>query len=98
MSAEPVKFILITLMESVLSLEKSGSPSFCPLCGENNLCGNLSPNNNAADCWCVDSAISFPDSLLKQVSDVAKNNACICKACALSHQLEGDNSTKQNNG
>ncbi|GAC21167.1 cysteine-rich CWC family protein [Paraglaciecola arctica] len=59
----------------------------CPVCGENNFCGNLSPSNKDEACWCMDSAISFPDSLLNQVSDADKNKKCICKACALKHQL-----------
>jgi hypothetical protein len=73
-----------------LGLEKNGTPNFCPLCGENNSCGNLSANNQGEDCWCVDSAISFPDSLLSQVSDADKNKACICKTCALRHKLHGE--------
>jgi hypothetical protein len=71
----------------VLSLDKNSIGSNCPLCGENNACGNLSSNNNSETCWCMDSAITFPDSLLSQVSDADKNNKCICKACALSHKL-----------
>lgn len=59
----------------------------CPLCGENNFCGNLSPNNKDKACWCMDSSMKFPDSLLMQVTDADKNKNCICKACALSYKL-----------
>jgi len=62
----------------------------CPLCGENNACGNLSPSNKGEACWCMDSAISFADSLLSQVSEADKNQACICKACALGLTLPSD--------
>lgn len=79
-------------MESVLNVKKSSTPSDCPLCGENNFCGNLSANNNGESCWCADSAITFPDSLLRQVSDVDKNKACICKACALAHKSDRNKS------
>lgn len=76
-----------------MSLDKSSISDYCPLCRQNNLCGNLSSSNNAATCWCVDSSITFPDSLLSQISDADINKACICKACALSHKLEIDKST-----
>jgi hypothetical protein len=69
-----------------VSFNKSSTPNLCPLCGENNACGNLSANKSAKDCWCVDSSITFADSLLSQVSDADKNKSCICKACAVSHQ------------
>jgi hypothetical protein len=77
-------------LESVLSLEKNTTANQCPLCGENNFCGNLSPSKKGEACWCTNSAITFPDRLLSQVSDVDKNKKCICKACALSHKLHGE--------
>ncbi|PKG97225.1 cysteine-rich CWC family protein [Paraglaciecola sp. MB-3u-78] len=76
-----------------MNIQKSSTPSRCPLCGENNVCGNLSANNNGEGCWCMDNSISFPDSLLNQVTDADKNTSCICKACALSHKPERDKST-----
>lgn len=82
------EFTPIILLEIVLNLENNATQNDCPLCGENNFCGNVSPSDNGAVCWCVDSKITFPDSLLSQVSDVDKNQKCICKACALKHQLE----------
>tara|TARA_R110000751_G_scaffold3930_4_gene18454 strand:+ start:46824 stop:46976 length:153 start_codon:yes stop_codon:yes gene_type:complete len=39
----------------------------------------------------MDSAISFPDSLLSQVADADKNTSCICQACAVNHQMFSDN-------
>lgn len=71
-----------------MNLEKNTTPSYCPLCGENNYCGNLSPSDNGEACWCVDRSITFSDCLLSQVSDADKNNVCICKACALKHKSE----------
>lgn len=78
-----------------MSQEKSTTPSNCPLCGQNNFCGNLSPNNNGEACWCADSSITFPDGLLNQVANTDKNKACICKACALSHKEKSNKSTEQ---
>lgn len=75
-----------------MSIEKSYLPNRCPLCGENNFCGNLSSSNKDQACWCMDSAITFPDSLLNQVPDVDKNKSCICKACANGHNLAKDQS------
>ncbi|WP_366939237.1 cysteine-rich CWC family protein [uncultured Paraglaciecola sp.] len=85
---------IINFIESVLSLEKSTTPNRCPLCGENNFCGNLSPSEKGAACWCMDSAITFPDSLLCQVLNADKDKKCICKACAQSHNLDSDNSSQ----
>lgn len=56
----------------------------CPLCNEPNNCGNLSSNNEA--CWCMDKNVMFPESLLRQVVDSAKNKACICQACTYKHK------------
>jgi hypothetical protein len=70
-----------------LIFEKNTLSNNCPLCGQNNFCGNLLPNNNGEAWGCIDSSITFPDSLLSQVTEVDKNKVCICKTCALSHQL-----------
>ena len=67
--------------------EKYITPENCPLCGNNNYCGNLSSSDNKA-CWCRDNKVQFPGSLLSQVSDADKNKACICKTCALSHNSD----------
>ncbi|MCJ8169670.1 cysteine-rich CWC family protein [Atopomonas sediminilitoris] len=58
----------------------SNSPARCPLCGQNNHCGNL--NDSTEPCWCADASVSFSDSLLRQVPEAERNKACICKACA----------------
>lgn len=71
-----------------MNLEKNTTPINCPWCGENNFCGNLLPSDNGEACWCADSAITFPDGLLSQVSDVDKNKVCLCKACALKHKYD----------
>ena len=71
-----------------MSLEKDTILSHCPLCGKNNLCGNISPNNNGEACWCMDNSLTFSDDLLSQVSNADKNKVCICKACALSHKTD----------
>jgi hypothetical protein len=67
--------------------EEYVSPENCPICGENNHCGNLS-SDNESKCWCASNDITFSDSLLKKVSNAAKNISCICKACALKHKQE----------
>jgi len=71
-----------------LSREESIAPENCPLCGNNNYCGNLSSVDNSKACWCTDIKMTFPDSLLNQVPDPDKNRACICKACALGHKAD----------
>ena len=73
-----------------MNLDKNTTPNRCPLCGEHNFCGNLSPSSKGEACWCTDSSIPFSDSLLSQVSDADKNKTCICQACTLSHKLGSD--------
>jgi len=36
---------------------------------------------NAPPCWCT--RVHFSAGLLQQVSEAAKNKACICQRCAL---------------
>ncbi|XPF95254.1 cysteine-rich CWC family protein [Colwellia sp. RE-S-Sl-9] len=62
------------------------SVSNCPLCNKPNNCGNLLKSNKP--CWCMDEIIDFPESLLNQVVDIAKNKTCICKSCALKHKQD----------
>ncbi|WOH37652.1 cysteine-rich CWC family protein [Thalassotalea fonticola] len=75
-----------------MNQEEYVSPEDCPLCGENNHCGNLSSGKNNK-CWCANNDITFPESLLSKVSNVAKNKSCICKACALKHKQDINKST-----
>lgn len=71
-----------------MNKEEYVNPGVCPLCSKPNCCGSLLDSSKA--CWCMDQDISFPDSLLNQVVDTAKNKACICEACALKHQSKSD--------
>jgi len=64
------------------------NPTKCPLCGKLNHCGMASAENTGQPCWCMSSDIAFPNSLLTQVDNAAKNKACICRECALEHQHE----------
>ncbi|PCM44033.1 cysteine-rich CWC family protein [Marinobacter sp. ANT_B65] len=67
-----------------MNKEEYVNPENCPLCNKPNHCGCLA--NSSKPCWCMDEEITFPDSLLNQVVDAAKNKACICKPCALKHK------------
>jgi len=60
-------------------------PTICPLCGKNNRCGMAQSSGNDQPCWCMSGEFSFPDSLLNEVTDAAKNKACICRECASRH-------------
>ncbi|MBL4898958.1 MAG: cysteine-rich CWC family protein [Colwellia sp.] len=62
-------------------------PNICPLCNQSNHCGNISPCDSNQGCWCSEQVIEFPETLLKQIPSNAKNKACICKACTLSHNV-----------
>lgn len=58
-------------------------PNLCPVCQQDNRCGNIASGGSGASCWCRSPEITFSDSLLNQVPDVAKGKACICRSCAL---------------
>lgn len=66
-----------------MNKEEYVSANDCPLCNKPNHCGNLLKSNKP--CWCMDENIEFPDNLVAQVAEAAKNKACICKSCALKH-------------
>ena len=55
----------------------------CPLCNQDNRCGNIASCDNKAICWCSSPEINFTDALLKQIPKDAKGKACVCKRCAL---------------
>ncbi|WP_332873982.1 cysteine-rich CWC family protein [Amphritea pacifica] len=57
-------------------------PHLCPLCHQDNRCGNLSSCGSDASCWCRSPDISFPQTLLDRVPEEAKGRACICRSCA----------------
>ncbi|HLF10221.1 MAG TPA: cysteine-rich CWC family protein [Gammaproteobacteria bacterium] len=48
----------------------------CPLCGEPNACALAA---GSTPCWC--SSVAFPATVIAAVSDDAKNEACVCRAC-----------------
>ncbi|MEP1447665.1 MAG: cysteine-rich CWC family protein [Paraglaciecola sp.] len=77
-----------------MNTENSAAANLCPLCGENNSCGQLlvDVNNATTDkaCWCMDSAIAFPASLLSKLPEADKQKACICKTCVLRYQMYSD--------
>ncbi|WP_201356374.1 cysteine-rich CWC family protein [Amphritea japonica] len=55
-------------------------PNLCPICQQDNRCGNIASCGADESCWC--SEITFPEGVLNQVPDEAKGMACICKSCA----------------
>ncbi|WP_134703548.1 cysteine-rich CWC family protein [Ammoniphilus sp. YIM 78166] len=55
----------------------------CPLCGQENRCGNLA--QTTAPCWC--SKESFPQELLDSVPGEWVRKACICKRCLEEYKL-----------
>ena len=58
------------------------TPSRCPLCQKENACNG----EDIANCWCNDTSITFPQSILDQVPESSKGLACICFECAIKHQ------------
>lgn len=77
-----------------MSKENSTAANLCPLCGEDNSCGQRFVNANNATpvkaCWCMDITIAFPASLLNTVPEADKGKTCICKACVLRYQKYSD--------
>ncbi|MGK0443485.1 MAG: hypothetical protein ACJA1U_000410 [Bermanella sp.] len=63
--------------------EKSAvDPLLCPLCEQQNHCGNLGAGESEKTCWCNNPDIQFPKALLDQVSVDKKGKACVCQQCA----------------
>lgn len=62
------------------------NPQLCPICQQDNRCGNLLSCGSDKSCWCSSSEIQFSEKLLNQIPNEVKNKACICKACALAHK------------
>ena len=58
------------------------APSLCPLCHQDNACNG----EDIANCWCNDTSITFPQSVLDQVPKQAKGLACICMQCVRKYQ------------
>ncbi|MEP7244366.1 MAG: cysteine-rich CWC family protein [Gammaproteobacteria bacterium] len=58
-------------------------PRRCPLCGKSNECGMESGQGTGkAACWCFTRTI--PESVLEQIPADARDQACVCSACASS--------------
>ncbi|MGJ8693339.1 MAG: cysteine-rich CWC family protein [Thalassotalea sp.] len=64
---------------------ESINPNLCPICQQDNRCGNLAACSSDESCWCTAPDISFSEQLLQLVPSAGKNKACICKACALAN-------------
>ncbi|MFC4302581.1 cysteine-rich CWC family protein [Cohnella boryungensis] len=54
-------------------------PGKCPLCGQNNACGNLAELPPHGSCWC--SSVVFPPELFDELPEELRNKACVCKDC-----------------
>lgn len=58
-------------------------PEVCPLCGQANQCAmeiERATGRKQPPCWCTQA--SFSAELLARLPDSARNQACICAACA----------------
>ncbi|MGL6259823.1 cysteine-rich CWC family protein [Vibrio sp. WXL103] len=54
----------------------------CPICQQDNRCGQPKTQGCGDQCWCFDQNIKFPEALLDQVPQDQKGIACICQSCA----------------
>jgi hypothetical protein len=52
-------------------------PSRCVLCGANNGCGLAAGKST---CWCFE--VKIDPEILEQIPEEAKNDVCLCRACA----------------
>ena len=68
--------------------KKSKEAFVCPLCQQNNACGNLAIADNSQSCWCNNPSIRLPKALLETVPEALRGKACICQTCALSYQSD----------
>ncbi|OYT88767.1 MAG: hypothetical protein CFE43_20790 [Burkholderiales bacterium PBB3] len=58
-------------------------PEVCPLCSQPNQCAmeiERATGQKQPPCWCTQA--SFSAELLARIPDAARNQACICAACA----------------
>jgi hypothetical protein len=53
------------------------NPKICPICHNNNHCGNEA---GLQTCWCRN--FSFPDGIFKLVTE---HKACICRECLMKY-------------
>jgi hypothetical protein len=58
-------------------------PTRCPICGEPNVCAMEMAKVTGSKpklCWCMDAV--FTPAAMDQVTDAAKDKACVCAKCA----------------
>ena len=53
-------------------------PSKCPLCGKPNQCGIAAGKGT---CWCFSEKV--PETVLDQVPEAVRDEACVCEWCAV---------------
>lgn len=61
----------------------SPNPALCPLCGQGNQCAmevEKATGQKQPPCWCTQ--VAFDADLLARIPPEARNQACICPACA----------------
>ena len=59
------------------------SPEVCPLCAQPNQCAmeiECATGQKQPPCWCTQAR--FSAELLARIPEAARNQACICAACA----------------
>lgn len=59
------------------------NPGLCPLCGQANQCAMEVERETGVKqppCWCTE--VSFDAALLARIPEQARDNTCICAACA----------------
>lgn len=54
------------------------NPGNCPICGNDNRCGNIAGKAHGA-CWC--SKAFFPEEIFALVPPDQRRKACICQSC-----------------
>lgn len=59
------------------------TPNLCPICKQDNMCGNINSCDDNESCWCNSPEIKFPQTLLNKIDKDALGKSCICKTCAL---------------
>ncbi|MFL0800520.1 MAG: cysteine-rich CWC family protein [Agarilytica sp.] len=62
--------------------------NLCPICNNDNACGNPSCDGDTTACWCKRTDITFPEGLLQQVPKASQGKVCICQSCALTYNAE----------
>jgi hypothetical protein len=60
-------------------------PRRCPICGADNQCG---VTRGRGTCWCFTRPI--PDDVLDKIPPEAREQACVCQACACGNRSPSD--------